>query len=230
MKKLKISLPLYKIFCALFYITILAIIRGVSSMNEVGQTIDSYTALLALILCADTCYQEIPGCRWEILALKPKKRQMGDVLSRLAIQYLFLTGTAAVGYVLFCWIQKPYSAGNDIALFLTTIGGTAAGILMFGALSPCLVKLTGSLLGGAGASAALWFFLISSNAEKLPVFLQVFSFEGRPWGEGSLSWLYGKGTALAVGAVCLWAVRHFNGPGHIIWPRTWPAGKKKESR
>lgn len=60
-KEIKISLPLYKILCAFFFVLILAIVRGVTDVNEIGPTIDTYIAILALVLCADTCYQEVPG-------------------------------------------------------------------------------------------------------------------------------------------------------------------------
>ena len=39
-KEIKISLPLYKIACALFFITILCLIRGVSVSYEVGIAIE----------------------------------------------------------------------------------------------------------------------------------------------------------------------------------------------
>ena len=51
MKEIKISLPPYKMICALFFILILAIVRGISSVNEIGLTIDTYVTLLALVLC-----------------------------------------------------------------------------------------------------------------------------------------------------------------------------------
>ena len=35
-KEIKISLPLYKILCAFFFVLILAIVRGVTDVNEIG--------------------------------------------------------------------------------------------------------------------------------------------------------------------------------------------------
>ena len=116
MKEIKISLPPYKMICALFFILILAIVRGISSIKEIGPTIDSYITLLTLVLCADTCYQEIPGGGWEILAIKPGKQQRLTILKRFAVQYVFLICTAAAGYGLFYLIQQPYMRENELII------------------------------------------------------------------------------------------------------------------
>lgn len=159
-KEIKISLPLYKILCAFFFVLILAIVRGVTDVNEIGPTIDTYIAILALVLCADTCYQEVPGGGWEILAIKPKKQQRKTILRRFAVQYLFIICVAAAGYGLFYIIQQPYIREKGFYYFAAAMGASAASIVLFGAVSALLSKMTGSLWGAIGASAALWFFLI----------------------------------------------------------------------
>lgn len=210
-KEIKISLPLYKILCAFFFVLILAIVRGVTDVNEIGPTIDTYIAILALVLCADTCYQEVPGGGWEILAIKPKKQQRKTILRRFAVQYLFIICVAAAGYGLFYIIQQPYIREKGFYYFAAAMGASAASIVLFGAVSALLSKMTGSLWGAIGASAALWFFLISSWAEKLPPFFQIFAFGSRNMEEGELWWITGKVTALILGGVCMGALGNFSG-------------------
>ncbi len=159
MKEIKISLPPYKMICALFFILILAIVRGISSVNEIGLTIDTYVTLLTLVLCADTCYQEIPGGGWEILAIKPGKQQRLTILKRFAVQYVFLIGTAAAGYGLFYLIQQPYIRENELYHFVTAMAATAASIVLFGALPVLISKITGSLWGALAQQQHSGFFL-----------------------------------------------------------------------
>ena len=210
-KEIKISLPLYKILCAFFFVLILAIVRGVTDVNEIGPTIDTYIAILALVLCADTCYQEVPGGGWEILAIKPKMQQRKTILRRFAVQYLFIICVAAAGYGLFYIIQQPYIREKGFYYFAAAMGASAASVVLFGAVSALLSKMTGSLWGAIGASAALWFFLISSWAEKLPPFFQRFAFGSRNMEEGELWWITGKVTALILGGVCMGALGNFGG-------------------
>lgn len=209
MKEIKICLPSYKIICAFLFILILTLVRGIYAVNEIGPTIDTYIALLTLVLCADTCYQEIPGGVWEILAIKPGKMQRRTIMKRFAVQFVFLICVAAAGYGLFYPVQQPYIVGKEPDQFLTAMAATAASIVIFEAFPVFLVKITGNLWGAVGASAVLWFFLISSNAVKLPAFLQIFAYGDSNLEDGNMSWLIGKATALVIGAICIWAVGDF---------------------
>lgn len=219
MKEIKICLPPYKMICAFFFIFILALVRGISAVDEIGPTIDTYIALLTLVLCADTCYQEIPGGAWEILAIKPGKIQRRTIMRRFAVQFVFLIWVAAAGYGMFYLVQHPYIAGKEPNRFLTAMAATAASIVMFEAVPVFFTKVTGSLWGSVGASAVLWFFLISSNAVKLPAFLQIFAFGGSTMEAGDMSWLSGKAAALVIGAVCIWAVGDFG--RHTVRKKKW---------
>lgn len=184
MKEIKISLPPYKMICALFFILILAIVRGISSVNEIGLTIDTYVTLLALVLCADTCYQEIPGGGWEILAIKPGKQQRLTILKRFAVQYVFLIGTAAAGYGLFYLIQQPYIRENELYHFVTAMAATAASIVLFGALPVLISKITGSLWGGHWrSSSTLVFSYIERSFKTAP-----FSSDLCIWRDGNGGW------------------------------------------
>ena len=98
---------------------------------------------------------------------------------------------------------------NGLYHFATAMAATAASIVLFGALPVLISKITGSLWGAIGAAAALWFFLISSWAEKLPSFLQIFAFGSRNMEEGELWWITGKVTALILGGVCMGASGNF---------------------
>ena len=99
--EIKISLPLYKVFYAVFFVVVLSIIRGVTYINEIGIALEPPMAMLAAVFCADTYTQEITSNRSEIQRLYPMVKRVRSILERLAVQGIFLLLLAAVGYGLF---------------------------------------------------------------------------------------------------------------------------------
>ena len=194
MKEIKISLPLYKILCAFFFVLILAIVRGVTDVNEIGPTIDTYIAILALVLCADTCYQEVPGGGWEILAIKPKMQQRKTILRRFAVQYLFIICVAAVGYGLFYIIQQPYIREKGFYYFAAAMGASAASIVLFGAVSALLSKMTGSLWGQSGHQRRFGFFLYQAGLKSCPFLSDICIWQQEYGGRGAVDNRKGNGT------------------------------------
>ncbi|MFQ7552684.1 MAG: hypothetical protein ACLRMZ_23255 [Blautia marasmi] len=161
MKEIKICLPPYKMICAFFFIFILALVRGVSAVDEIGPTIDTYIALLTLVLCADTCYQEIPGGAWEILAIKPGKMQRRTIMRRFAVQFVFLFCVAAAGYGMFYLLQQPFIAGREPSQFLTAMAATAA-VLLCLRLSLYFLQRSQAAFGGQ------WGLRLSSGFSSYP--------------------------------------------------------------
>ena len=66
MKEMKICLPVYKIIYSICFIVFLSLVRGISSIAEIGITMDAYIAVLAIVFCADTYWMEHSGKRWEV--------------------------------------------------------------------------------------------------------------------------------------------------------------------
>ena len=198
-----ISLPWYKVMYAIAFIGLLPMVRGISTVEEIGLALDSMMAILACVFCADTCYQEIQEGRWEILSLKPVKNQKIAVRKRLFVQYLFLMVLVAVSYGLFMLFQKPYTTGDELSLFLQTMFAAFVSLFFFAELTIILVDLIGNLWAGIGAMVLLWFFLVSKAGQSIPITLQVFSYMNRNLGNpGDLSWIIGKCVALAIALLC----------------------------
>ena len=96
--EMKISLPLPKQACAMCFVVILSLVRGVSDSYEIGVALEAPLAILAVSLCADTYTQEIVCGRSEIQRLYPLKKRICSAYRRMAIQELFLLAVAVIGY------------------------------------------------------------------------------------------------------------------------------------
>ncbi len=59
MHEMKISLPLYKIAYAVFFVVILSLVRGVAYSYEIGIALEAPMAILAFLISADTYTLEI---------------------------------------------------------------------------------------------------------------------------------------------------------------------------
>ncbi len=210
-KEIKISLPLYKIACALFFIAILSLIRGVSVSYEVGGAIEPAMALLAAAFCSDTYVQEIAGRRSEVWHLYPQKRRLQSVCLRLLIQELFLLLMAAIGYCLFFLFQKPLlsgvlhpETGSEIRQFFVYLGAMAVTLAFWSVLTNTISCIFRNLWFGIGGSLLLWLFTTSAFAQRTLGSRNVFSYTFRNIeNAGDFSWLAGKGICIALCAAML---------------------------
>lgn len=210
-KEIKISLPLYKIACALFFIVILSLIRGVSVSYEVGSAIEPAMALLAAAFCSDTYVQEIAGRRSEVWHLYPQKRRLQSVCLRLLIQELFLLLMAAIGYCLFFLFQKPLlsgvlhpETGSEIRQFFVYLGAMAVTLAFWSVLTNTISCIFRNLWFGIGGSLLLWLFTTSVFAQRTLGSRNVFSYTFRNIeNAGDFSWLAGKGICIALCAAML---------------------------
>lgn len=196
---IKISLPLYKVVYSFIFIILLSLIRGISSVGEIGSAVDVNMALLAIIFCADTYYQEIQGDRWEIFSLLSIKKRTHVIRRRLLIEYIYLIFLSTACYAFF-YIQRPYleEGTNEFGLYRITITAVAASIVFFGVISMTLVNLTKNLWAGIGITVFLWLSFSSTASNKLPIPFQIFAFANRnlAGGNSEFSWIWGKVTAV----------------------------------
>ena len=58
----KISFPLYKICYSLAFVAVLSLVRGVSSVAEIGNVMQQAMGILAVVFCADTYMQRCSAC------------------------------------------------------------------------------------------------------------------------------------------------------------------------
>ena len=104
--EMKISLPIYKIAYAVFFVVILSVVRGVTDSYEIGIALEAPMAVLAAAFCADTYTQEITSKRSEIQRLCPMKKRVSSIYKRILIQVIFLMADAVIGYGLFILYQN----------------------------------------------------------------------------------------------------------------------------
>lgn len=210
-KEIKISLPFYKTALALFFITILSLIRGVSVSYEVGMVIEPAMAILAAAFCSDTYVQEITGRRSEVWRLYPMKTRLCSVGMRLLIQDLFLLLLAAACYGLFFLFQRPLlfgvmypETGSEIRQFFIYLGAMAVTLVFWSVLSNTIACFFRSLWFGIGGCLLLWLPTNSAYGQRWFGPRNVFSYTFRNIeNAGDVSWLAGKGICIALCAAML---------------------------
>lgn len=210
-KELKISLPLYKKACALLFIVILSLIRGVSISCEIGTAMEPALAILAATLCADTYVQEIICRRSELWRLYPLKRKLLSVGTRLLIQEIFLLLLAAAGFCLFLLLQKPLlfshmqpGAGSEFRHFSIFLGAMAVTITFWSVLAATAAIIFRNLWLGISVCLILWLLENSSLAKNVLGPWNVFSYTFRNITDtGDFIWLAGKGLCIALCAAML---------------------------
>lgn len=205
--EMKISLPIYKIVYAGFFVILLSLIRGVTYSNEIGIALEAPMAILAAVFCADTYTQEIISKRSEIQRLYPMKKRMYSIYRRIMIQELFLFSLALIGYGLFFVFQKPSvfviessSLGSEISLFLVYAAAIVITLGFWGLLSNLFACLFRNMWMGIGGCLILWIITNSSIGDRYFGAWNLFSYAFRDVENSSdFSWVYGK-------IVCLCAI------------------------
>lgn len=207
--EMKISLTFYKISCAIFFVVILSLVRGVTYSEEIGIALEAPMAILAASLCADTCTQELVS-RWsEIRRLCPMKNRMRSVYRRLVLQELFLLAVSAVGYGLFFLFQHPGIAEigrsgseNERWRFLIFFAAVAVTLGFWGILSSLLSCLSRNMWTGIGGCLLLWLFTNSSVGNRYLGAWNLFSYSFRRLENGSdFGWIRGKIVCICIGVV-----------------------------
>lgn len=208
----KIGIPFYKAVYSILFVIVLALVRGVTYVEEIGVAMDANIALLALVFCADGYYQEFSGGRWEVFSLYPSKRQWRTLLQRFFFQAVWLLMAAVAGYFVFYW-QRPgkLEETSDLVLWLQFGFAAAGSIFFFGSLSFTLVNLFHNLWAGLGISVIIWSLLNSTTGQKLPEALYVFAYgakgAGMMDGGSNWNWIWGKISAMAFGGLLLFVGR-----------------------
>ena len=105
----KISFPLYKICYSLAFVVVLSLVRGVSSVAEIGNVMQQAMGILAVVFYADTYMQEVQSSRAEVFGLYSMRKKLRVVYTRLAVQTAYLYGVSILGYGCFFW-QRPVSS------------------------------------------------------------------------------------------------------------------------
>lgn len=207
-KEMKICLPIYKMVYSVLFMILLSLVRGISSVVEIGITLDTAAAVLAIVFCAETYEMEFRGKRWEIFRLYSIRAKADAIYRRMAVQTGYLCLISYIGYFFFYW-QKPREMMQISQVFLYGIYilAVTAAILFWGVLSMTFVNLFRNLWAGMGVSLFLWLFINSKAGERILGKLSVFSYVFRDTSKiQDWSWLWGQGLSLILVILLLMSV------------------------
>lgn len=210
-KEIKISLPINKITCAVCFIVILSLIRGIAYTSEIGIALEPQMAILSLVFCSDTYVDEIISKRAEVHRLYPIRNRVFSQYNRIFIQITFMLILAIIGYVLFWIFQHPISGiltdeqgailenQNELYFFVTYIVSVFITISFWGILSNTIACLFRNMWGGIGISVLLWVALNSKVGDNLFGKWNIFSYTFRNIENvNDLSWMCGKGICIGL--------------------------------
>lgn len=205
--EMKISLPVYKIVYAVFFVVMLSLVRGVTYSNEVGIALEPPMAILAATFCADTYIQEITSKRSEVQRLCPMKRRMHCIYRRIMIQEIFLLAVAVLGYGLFFLFQKPrlFDIGlnileNETYLFFWYFASIMVTLGFWGLLSNMLSCLFRNMWMGIGGCLILWLTTNSIVGDRYLGAWNLFSYTFRNVEiSDDFSWICGKIVCICIG-------------------------------
>ncbi len=209
--EVKISLPVYKISYAVFFIVMLSLVRGVTDSYEIGIASEAPMAMLAVCVFADTYTKEITSMRSEIWRLRPLKKRMYSIYRRIVIQWIFLLFAAVVGYGLFFLFQNPRtidmgqnSLENETGQFFIYLSAIAVTLLFWGLLSNLLSCLFRNMWIGIGGCLILWLTANSSIGDKYLGAWNLFSYTFRDVeNSGDFRWICGKIVCICVDVIMM---------------------------
>lgn len=207
----KISLPVYKVSYAVFFIVMLSLVRGVTYSYEIGIALEAPMAILAACALADTYTKEITSKRSEIWRLRPMKKRMYSIYRRVVIQEIFLLFVAAVGYGLFFLFQNPRTIdmgqnglGNETGQFLVYLAAIAVTLCFWGLLSNLLSCLFRNVWIGIGGCLILWLTTNSSIGDRYLGAWNLFSYAFRDVeNSDDFSWICGKIVCICIGMIMM---------------------------
>ena len=210
-REMKISLTFQKQACAVFFVVILSLVRGVTYANEIGIALEAPLAILAFTFCADTYTQEIASKRSEIWRLCPMKKRINSIYRRVVIQEMFLLAVAVIGYGLFFLFQNLNINGmgqsgleSEICQFFVYFAAIAVTLGFWGLLSNLISCLFRNMWVGIGSCMVLWLITNSGIGNRIFGAWNLFSYSFRKLEDISdFSWIYGKVVCISIGIMAV---------------------------
>ena len=209
--EIKISLPLYKIVYAAFFVVVLSLVRGVVYTFEIGIALEAPMAILAASFCADTYTQEIISKRSEVQRLCPMKKRVYCIYRRIVIQEIFLLAVAVIGYGLFFLFQNPRTIvaeqnitenATEMRSFLIYFAAIAVTLCFWGLLSNLLSCIFRNMWMGIAGCLMLWLITNSSFGDRYLGAWNLFSYTFRDVENSSdFSWICGKIVCICIGMI-----------------------------
>lgn len=217
-----IALPLYKVIYSSTYVVFFFLIRGLAYTEEIGPVLDPMMALLSIIFCADTYYQETRGNCLEVFELYSGKMKCRAMLKRMVLQFGCLLLLTAAGYGLFYLRgMRQITELSNLKLFAEAMFACGSSILFFGMCSFTVINLCRNLWTGIGICVVLWSLLTSTIAKRLPDWCNMFAYSLNNLEPEQLSytWVLGKGMALLLTALMVLLNRKLI--KERIWVKLW---------
>lgn len=202
----KICLPSYKFAYSITFIVLVSLVRGITSIEEIGGALLPNISLLAIVLMADTYEPARREKRREIFHLFPQRLKAKAVVKRILIQLMYVQGLSMAGYGLFYW-QKPasYEGDSQIILFTVFLINLIPISAFWGMLSMTLVNVFQNLWEGVGCAVLLWLTAFSNFGDRIFGAFNIFAFVFRRE-EGVSGWSGGSFLAAAAAILMVWAV------------------------
>lgn len=191
---MKICLPVYKIIYSVVFMVLLSLVRGVSTVNEIGVALDANTALLAIVFCAETHVMDKRGGRWEIFALFPEKNKVKAVRRRLMIQNVYLYVIACIGFFFYFWQKPMYMEGDSLIYeYAMYVFAVVCTIFFWSTLAMSISNIFGTQWTGIGVCVILWMTVNSTFGEAALGKFNIFAYGLQSADAAdSISWIWGK--------------------------------------
>lgn len=173
----KICLPLYKFAYSITFIVLVSLIRGITSVDEIGGALLPNVSLLAIVLMADTYELERREKRREIFYLFPQRLKAKTVVKRILIQLMYVQGLSVAGYGLFYWKKlDSYEGDSQIILFTVFLINLIPISAFWGMLSMTFVNVFQNLWEGVGCAVLLWLTAFSNFGDRIFGAFNIFAF------------------------------------------------------
>lgn len=199
----KICLPAYKLVYSILFMIFLSLVRGVTTYDEIGITIEPYLGILAAIFCADTYMCEWNAKRDEFFSLISIRNRKKVIYRRLTLQVFYLWSIGAAGYFLFFW-HKPVNFRN-ISIwqeYVWLLFVLFWNVVFWSTFSMTVTNLFRNHIVGIGSSIVLWVVLYSKWGAQYLGNYNLFSYVFRDL-SGSMKWIYGSVIEIVLAALML---------------------------
>lgn len=194
-QEMKICFPMYKIAYSMLFMVLLSLVRGITTIDEIGLAIQPYLALLAVVFCADTYICEWDERRWEVFTLVPVNNRIKAIYQRISVQTLYLWAAGGIGFFLFFW-QQPQNFRDvpivrEYGWYLCSMAVT---VLFWGSMAVVITNLFHNRWAGIGCSAVLWLLIYSKLGVDILGKYNLFSYTlcrdlTQP---SNMEWVYGN--------------------------------------
>lgn len=201
---IKLSLPIYMILISVVYVLVLVFINQEFIVQNIGCDLDVKFSLLTIFIFSNTIYLEKMLNNKETFYLLSDKCKQREFRIRFFVKYAFMIILFILAYTLIL-CKNPNHIYMDISaeyLFLQSLYCVCCSIFLWGNLICYSIEKLGNMWYGMIVSVVVWYLMNTKLIEKIPIYLNVFSYSMTDKNGGLISgWEYGKIFALFIGMI-----------------------------